>query len=156
MDDVGDHRFDESLVIAFGPDTATCAALEEELRALAWSPEFVGRVHWDFTSEDAFRTLVPDAPQSESGILIVQPEPFGRSATVIGTLDADASLADQHEALQAAMDTFESSFTKLPYEAHVEEGHDRGVRWEEAIRMGDRPMDDDRRRRGRDNSRPNR
>ena len=146
------------LVIAYGPDVETCAAYEAQLRALAWSPEFVGRVHWDFTHEtdDDFRALVPDAPEGAAGILIVQPEPFGRSAHVIGTLNADAPLTEQREALQEAIAQFEATFTKLSYEEHVAEGHDLGVRWEEAIRMGDRPMDSDRRRRGRDNRRPNR
>jgi len=119
---------------------------------LAWTTEFVGRVHWDFIHEDNddFRALVTDVPEGESGIIIVQPEPFGRSATVIGTLDVDASLDEHREALQDAMDTFEASFEKLPYEEHVAEGREQGVTWEEAIRMGERPMDEDRRRRGRD------
>ncbi len=146
------------LVLAYGPDAETCAAYEAQLRALAWSPDFIGRVHWDFAHDDAaeLRAFVPDLPDTEAGVVILQPEPFGRSAAVIGTLDPSAPLADQQAALHGALDTFAATFEKLPYEAHVAAGHDQGITWEEAIRMSDRPMSDQRRRRNPDNPRARR
>ena len=127
------------LVVAWGSDAAATETLESSLRALAWSDEFVGRVHWDFVSgADDLRALVPDAPEADHGVVVVQPEPFGRTASVLVPIDPEASLEVQQATLREAMTTFEGSFSKLEYRAHVQQGKRLGVTWEEAIKMGDR------------------
>lgn len=133
------------LVLAWGEDAADLRALEKELRDLAWSPDFVGRLHWDLSIGDALRAFVPDAPTGERGVIVVQPEPYGRSAAVIGTIDLDLPITDQRTALKQAVARFHASFTKRPYEDHVRNGLRLDITWDEAVRMGER--DDQKRRR---------
>jgi hypothetical protein len=137
------------LVIAWGKDENDRKAIEAQLRALAWSSEFVGRVHWDLSVGEGFRDYVPNGTAGTRGVIIVQPEPYGRTAQVIGAIDLDLTLKDQQWVLRNAVERFERSFEKLPYEEHVEKGKTLGVVWKEAIRMGDRPMDPNRRGRNR-------
>lgn len=142
------------LVLAWAKDESDRKSVEAELRALAWSPEFVGRVHWDLSIGEDFREYVPNGLDGERGVTIVQSEPFGRTAEVIGAIDLDLSLEDQRWVLRRAIEHFESSFEKLSYQEHVQQGNRLGVHWEEAIRMGDRDdgpgSDRSRRRRRRD------
>ena len=102
-------------------------AIEAQLRALAWSSEFVGRVHWDLSVGEGFRDYVPNGTAGTRGVIIVQPEPYGRTAQVIGAIDLDLTLKDQQWVLRNAVERFERSFEKLPYEALVEKGKTLGT-----------------------------
>ena len=126
------------LVIAWASSETERAAMEKQLRPLAWSEEFIGRVHWDMTVGDSFRSLIPNSLAGESGVIVVQPEPYGRTATVIGAIDLDLSLEDQQWVLRRAVERFEEQFEKLPYEQHVQAGLRQGIEWDEAVEMGER------------------
>ena len=144
------------LVIAWASDSEQQTKLEQALRPLAWRNGIVGRFHWDFATSTEIRELIKDAPVADCGVIVVQSEPFGRNATVIGTIDVEQPLADQCISLLLALKDFDSSFAKLPYKEHVELGKNLGVEWEEAIKMGERPMDDKSRRRNRRSEEPDR
>ena len=126
------------LVLAWGADEADTELIEAQLRELAWTPDFVGRLHWDLTADEEFRALIPNAPAGARGLIVVKPEPFGRTATVLTAIDFELEPQDQRTMIRRAMAEFDATFEKLPYEDHVQRGLRLGIVWTESIRMSDR------------------
>lgn len=131
------------LVVVTARDADQRKILEERLAVLAWKDEFIG--HFVFASGTGQDLAALDGVQQDAALVIAEPEQFGRSARVMGSLPADASSAQIARLLRAAV----SQFTPMDktFVNHVREGQRRGIFWEPATPVTD-PMEIRARERG--------
>jgi len=131
------------LVIVVGKDAAARKPLVDKLAAMIWDDEFVGRFVFASATANDLATVERDA-----GLLIVEPEQFGRTAKVVSNLSADASpvriAADLRNAV-AQFKRMEKTFMN-----HIRFGQSQGVFWEPRIPVTD-PMEINARVRGKNN-----
>jgi hypothetical protein len=134
---------DRPLVVVSAADAAVRAALVAKVAELAWRPEFVGRFVYAVADRADDLNVVG---RPADGLLVVQPEEYGRSGTVLARCPADAdpaTLAATMRAGAAKLSAKEKSFG-----GHVREGRRQGVFWETAVPVTD-PMEKQARERGR-------
>jgi hypothetical protein len=118
---------------------------EQALAKLAWSPEFIGRfVYATAKSADDLRTISGD--KANAAFLVVQPEKFGRSGTVL----ARGLVGAKPEAIATTLREGASRFKddEKNFATHVREGHRKRVFWETPVPVTD-PHELDARERGR-------
>jgi len=136
---------DLPLVVVFAKDAAVRKSLEARVAALAWKPEQAGR--FVYVSAEAPGSLVGgDIPLPADGVVVVQPEKFGRRGTVLAAAPAGATEARLAEVLQAGAAKFARA--GKTFGSHVREGHSQGILWETRLPVTD-PMEAQARERGR-------
>jgi hypothetical protein len=124
------------LVVIAAREPAGRRAAEAALGRLAWAPEFVGRFAYAAaTGADDLRAI---RGAGDGGILVVQPEKFGRSGAVLARCDADAGA----DALAATLREGGAKFKgeDKSFFNHVRQGHQKGIFWETKIPVTD-PME---------------
>jgi len=134
------------LVIVVGKDAAARKPLEDKLVTLIWNDEFVGR--FIFASGTAVDLATIEGKKQEFGLVIVEPEQFGRTAKVVSSLSVDASAARIATGLRNAVAQFKP--TEKTFMNHVRFGQSQGVFWEPRIPVTD-PMEINARERGKKN-----
>jgi hypothetical protein len=77
------------LAVLVAPAGSDRAAFEATLATLAWSPEFLGRVTYAVATKADDLKAIPGA-KFEPGVIVVQPEKFGRDASVLATAGGKA------------------------------------------------------------------
>ena len=137
----------QPLVVIVGKDSATRKPVVAKLAGLAWSDEFIGRFTFAAGGPEDLEAIVGTKP--ETGILIVLPETFGRSAKSLAIVDADAPTGQIAEALRGVVAGF--SPTEKTFSNHVRSGHQQGIYWETAVPVTD-PMELAARNRGKKKS----
>ena len=137
----------QPLVVLVGKDPATRRPLLAKLAELAWKDEFIGRFVFTAGANDDLAAITGTKP--ETGILIVAPETFGRSAKSLAAIDAEVPTERIAEALRSVVADF--SRTDKTFSNHVRSGHEQGVFWETAVPVTD-PMELAARNRGKKKS----
>ncbi|MFO0936726.1 MAG: thioredoxin family protein [Gemmataceae bacterium] len=108
--------------------------LEAKLATLAWQPEFQGREIFAVAMKADDLKAITGA-KYESGLLFVQPEPFGRTATILAQASANA---DWSEAIRKGLTSFTK--TEKNQRTHVRDGRNAGVFYEPKTPVTD-PME---------------
>ena len=134
------------LAIVVGKDAVARKSLEDKLAALIWDDEFVGRFVLASGTADDLATV--EGKKRAAGLLIVEPEQFGRSAKVVLSVAPDASLVRIATELRNAVAQFKP--TEKTFKNHVRFGQSQGVFWEPRIPVTD-PMEINARERGKKN-----
>ncbi len=134
------------LVVLYAPEEKGRRDLETRLASLAWRPEFLGRFIY-VTATAAGDLAAIEGVRAEAGVILVQPDTFGRKGKVLAQAGAAADLAGALKAGAARYRGAEKSFG-----SHVRAGHRLGVFWETVIPVTD-PMEQRARERGRNSRR---
>lgn len=134
------------LVIVVGKNAAERRPLEDKLASLVWEDEFVGRFVFASGTPDDLATV--EGKKRETGLLIVEPERFGRTAKVVSSLPADASAVRIAVDLRNATTQFKR--IDKTFLNHVRFGQSQGVFWEPRVPVTD-PMEINARERGKKN-----
>jgi hypothetical protein len=133
------------LVVIFAADAAARKSAEAEVAALAWSPEFVGRFAFATAASADDLRAVTGAPAG-AAVLVVQPEKFGRSGTVLARCPVDANAAVLAANLRDGAAGFRGE--DKAFSDHVQEGQRKRIYWETPVPVTD-PMERQARERGR-------
>lgn len=131
------------LVVIYAKDVAARAKLEEYVRRLAWSDEFLGRFTYVITGSGKDLAAVKNAGEQE-GLLVVSPDKYGQSGELLATVPAQASRSEVAGTMRAALATFKPPLKLL---SHVRDGRRLGVFWETELPVTD-PMEAAARERG--------
>jgi hypothetical protein len=137
----------EPLVVIVGKDSATRRPLLAKMAELAWKDEFIGRFTFAAAATEDLAAIT--GTKLETGVLIVLPETFGRSAKSLATIDAEVPTERIAEALRGVIGGF--SRTDKTFSSHVRSGHQQGVFWETVVPVTD-PMELAARNRGKKQS----
>lgn len=135
----------QPLVVIFASDAKARKQLEEEITALAWSEQFLGRFVY-VKASDAKELAKIDDVKTEQGVFVVQPDRFGLKAKVLKQVDATAPRDALVKCLEDSLvlhQRLEKSFSN-----HVRAGHEQGVYWETVLPVTD-PLERQARERGR-------
>jgi hypothetical protein len=137
---------DSQPLVVLGPgEPASARATKATLAGLAWTPEFVGHfVYASAATTDDLRTI--SSATGADGVLVVQPEKFGRSGTILARCPAGADAATVADTLRSGLKRFKAD--EKSFSDHVREGHRKRVFWETPIPVTD-PMEQRARERGR-------
>lgn len=109
-------------------------SLEAKLATLAWSKEFLGQLTYAIaTSADDLKSIT--GAKFEAGILIVQPDKFGRTAKILSQIKSEG---DWLKTLRSSLGTFAKS--EKSQRTHIREGRDAGVFYEPKTPVTD-PME---------------
>src|SRR5207248_1516298 len=81
------------LVVLFAPDEKSRRSLEKRLAPLAWSEPFLGQFVY-VTASGVEELSEIEGVQANSGVLVVQPERFGRKGKVLQQVGAEAPRAE--------------------------------------------------------------
>jgi hypothetical protein len=127
----------QPLVVLFAADAKVRRSLEERLTALAWSDAFLGRFLY-VTARDAAELAELTGAKAEAGVLVVQPDRFGRKGEVLRQVGADAAPEGLAKCLTEAAALHKRALRT--FENHVREGQRQGVFWETVIPVTD-PME---------------
>ncbi len=132
---------DRPLIIRLIPSTPSKAEKEVEapLTEIAWSDEWVGRVHYAHATAADVRALEgvkEDAAFPDSGYISLSPAPMGQGAELLGIAAEPASKAQLKKLLQEAVEGHKESAV-LSSRDHVRAGKRAGVSWETVIPVTD-------------------
>jgi hypothetical protein len=125
--------------------SAAAKTVKEALAGPAWSPEFIGHFVYATAANAADLSPVSGAAAGD-GVLVVQPEKFGRSGTVLARFPAGADAATLADTLRSGLQRFKGE--EKSFSNHVREGHRKKVFWETPVPVTD-PMEQRARERGR-------
>lgn len=137
---------DNMPLVVVGPgEPAATGGVKEALAKLAWSPEFIGHfVYATAATADDLRAV--SGVTAGNGVLVVQPEKFGRSGTILARSAAGADAAGLADTLRSGLKRFQGE--DKSFSDHVREGHRKRVFWETPVPVTD-PMEQRARERGR-------
>ena len=99
---------------------------------LAWDKKYAGRLVW-VTVKDAASLKAIQGVDRKASVVIVQPDAYGRSATL---LTQSTDVAKSATALDAALKKHTST-PKGDHRRHVRTGRQQGVHWETEIPVTD-------------------
>ncbi|HIF39839.1 MAG TPA: hypothetical protein EYQ74_01910 [Planctomycetes bacterium] len=143
---------DRPLIVRLNPSvpSKTKKKATDLLIEVAWSDEWVGRVHYAHATAADVRALEgmkKGAAIPESGYVSLSPAPLGQGAELLGTAAERASKAQLEKLLQEAVEGHKVSAV-LSSRDHVRAGKRAGVSWETVIPVTDPGrLDKDRARR---------
>jgi hypothetical protein len=143
---------DRPLIVRLGTSTSSNSKkkLTDALTEVAWSDEWVGRVHYAHATAAEILALdgIKDvASIPDSGYISLSPAPLGQGAKLLGEASERASKAQLQKLLHKAVEGHMVS-TVLSSREHVREGKRAGVSWETVIPVTDPGrLDKDRARR---------
>ena len=110
--------------------------LRQSLRHVANDPSVVGRFHFDFDQDAAWKEKI-EGTRDGNGIVLINPGEFGMSGKVMNQLPLDATKSEIISALKAANTEFARTTTKKVYADHVAKGRSAGVYFEGAVPYGE-------------------
>ncbi|MDP6739968.1 MAG: hypothetical protein QF404_08140 [Planctomycetota bacterium] len=132
---------DRPLIVRLSQSTPskTKKKVTDPLTEIAWSDEWVGRVHYAHATAADVRALEgvkEDAAFPDSGYISLSPAPMGQGAELLGTAAEPASKAQLESLLQEAVEGHKVSAV-LSSRDHVRAGKRAGVSWETVIPVTD-------------------
>ena len=123
------------------PLVVACAATEEERAALAkrlapaaWDASLVGEAHYVVCGPDeldAYEALAKARGDATTGLLVVQPDAYGRTATVLRELRPEREGKRLTKALAAGVAAHAAEARR--HRDHVREGKRKGYEWDGEI-----------------------
>lgn len=124
----------QPLAVVHARDADALRRLEDRLRQLAWSDDFVGQLVYAATAE--IEQLKPvDGIAPDSSLTIIQPDRFGLKGKVLAQAAANASILEWKRALRQGIELHQR-VDKAP-STHVRDGHRNGIFWETRIPVTD-------------------
>ena len=134
----------QPLVLIHGADEAGRRDVHDQLAALAWSPEFIGRFLFASTGSAGDLKVLNESPRG-GGVLVIQPDRFGVNGTVLAQVTASATKAELAACLREGAERHRSP--DGTFAGHVRAGRQQGVFWGTVIPVTD-PMERQARERG--------
>jgi hypothetical protein len=122
------------LVVLFAPDAEVRRRLDERLRSLAWSPEFIGRFTYTTAAKAPELTAI-DGAGNEAGLLVVESDKFGLKGQLLTRAAVDASAEQLASTLKAALAKRQA--VAKNGRTHQREGQSKGVFWETVLPVTD-------------------
>lgn len=116
----------QPLVILVDRDEQELRKMAEQVRALAWNEEFLGRMTYAATTRSADLEAI-DGAVDGNGLLVVQADKFGLRGSVLARLAADPSFAELARTLRTGLGRHERTPKS---ERHVHDGHRAGIFWD--------------------------
>ena len=123
------------LVVVHGSQPAI-EPLRTSLRTVVSDERIIGRFHFDFETDSAWKKNVSSL-EKESGIALIKSGEFGMKGTVMEQLPLDADKETIIETLLAANMTFAETTEKKVYSDHVAKGRKEGIYFEGAVPYGE-------------------
>jgi hypothetical protein len=122
------------LVALASAESATLTQLQDRIRPLAWSDDFIGRFAYVLVSNlQDFKPILGSLP--DEGFVIIEPETFGMSGETLVDFSATATEAQLADGLTRAL-VLHRTETKDSFR-HIAEGRRQGVDWKTAIPVTD-------------------
>ena len=138
----------QPLLVVYAENPGEAARLEKTLQPIAWSKEVIGRALYVAVSDAAEYTRYIKGKKPGAGYALVAPEPYGRHATPLLTIDGETKPENVHKQLIAALALYNPP--PKDFEKHEAEGLKAGIQWKPKTPITDRS----RRQRGRSRRRP--
>jgi hypothetical protein len=140
----------QPLVVVLAEDPQVRKRLETTLAALAWSDAHIGQFVYA-TATAAKELAAVKGWEGRPALLVIQPDRFGLTGSVLAQADADASKAQ----VAALLKKGAAQYQRLDktFSTHVRDGQRQGVFWETVLPVTD-PWERDARERGRSRDRP--
>ena len=138
----------QPLLVVYAENPGEVARLEEALQPIAWSKEVIGRALYVAVSDAAEYTRYIKGKKPAAGYALVAPEPYGRHATPLLTIDGETKPENVHKQLIAALALYNPP--PKDFEKHEAEGLKAGIQWKPKTPITDRS----RRQRGKSRRRP--
>ena len=145
---------DQRLLVLLAGSEEELNTTEKRLRSLAWSPDVMGRYHFDSDTTGEWKEPLAQSDAAGAGIYIVKPDAFGLEGEVVAKLPLNVDARSLGAELAKANTEFAKNTEKKVYSQHVSEGRRKGVAIEMAMPFGeDRDADGEIDRRGRNGRR---
>ena len=128
---------DQRLLVLLTGTEKQLANAEKQLRPLAWDPKVQGRFHYDLEPSGAWKQPLSKNDETDSGIYVIKPDPYGLKGDVFGKLPLDAPLKDIRQLLGRANRDYAATTEKKVYSDHVAEGRRKGIRIEMGMPFGE-------------------
>ena len=138
----------QPLLVVYAENPGEVARLEKALQPIAWSKEVIGRALYVAVSDAAEYARYIKGEKPAAGYALVAPEPYGRHATPLLTIDGETKPENVHKRLIAALALYNPP--PKDFEKHEAEGLKAGIQWKPKTPITDRS----RRQRGRSRRRP--
>ncbi len=112
---------------------------EATLKPVMADEAVIGRFHVDFADKEADKEWAKEIEKSSSqpGYVIVRPDQFGQSGSVMEQLPLSATSQQIKEALLKSNETFAASETRKDYGDHVSLGRRQGIYFENEMPYGE-------------------
>ena len=123
------------LVIVYAPESASLARLNDKVAKVAWDDAVAGRFIYATTTQVADLKPVPKA-QSRPGVIVVEPDQFGLSGSVLGQFAAELDARKLTRELETIASKFEPIVKN--HREHTQLGIRLGLDWETVIPETDR------------------
>jgi hypothetical protein len=124
----------QPLAVLHASDADALRLLEDRLRALAWSDDFVGQLVYAAT-DDGEQLKAIDGLAPGNVLLIVQPDQFGLKGKVLAQASAKASKLEWQRALRTGIE--QQQRVERTLLQHIQDGQRDGVFWETRIPVTD-------------------
>lgn len=126
------------LIVAYGSDEKAREKLRDRLAAAAWHDELVGEAHYVVSSKEeleANEALSEWTGSSKSGILVLDPDDYGREAELLSKVSASANSREFVKQLTKALNLHQP--VVRDHREHIRNAKRKGIRWEGEIETTD-------------------
>lgn len=127
---------DQRVLVVLSGKQEQLKPLRESLRRVASDERIIGRFHFDFETDDAWKKTVSGL-KKEPGIFVIRPGEFGLKGTVMSQLPLNSGNAEIVTTLLAANSEFAKTTKKKVYRSHVSKGTQLGVYFEGGVEYGE-------------------
>ncbi|MFT7669668.1 MAG: hypothetical protein ACI8X5_002373 [Planctomycetota bacterium] len=122
------------LIVAFASEAKAREQITVSLAQSAWAEGVAGNAHFVICKPeelDAFESLASKRTSADRGILVLDPDNYGRSAEVLATLKVKSTATVMTKSLRTAISKHEA--IARDHREHVREGKRQGLEWEGQI-----------------------
>jgi len=127
---------DQRLLVLINGSQKQLEPLRKSLRSVAGDKQIIGRFHFDFEYDDAWKKKVKGSKKAP-GITIIRPDEFGQKGTALKHLPLDSESSTIVNTLLTANDEFARTTQKKVYSQHVRKGNRLGIYFEGAVPYGE-------------------
>ena len=110
--------------------------LRQSLRAVANDERIIGRFHFDFDGEDAWKKNI-EGTNDDAAVVLIHPGEFGMKGKVMKQLPLTSTPDAIVAAMLEANKTFAETTEKKVYSKHVAKGRSQGIYFEGAVPYGE-------------------
>lgn len=127
---------DQRVLVLINAPADSEVRLRESLRAVANDESVIGRFHFDFEQGSDWKKKI-DGATGQSGIVMIRPDEFGMSGTVLKQLPLTAANDQIIATMREANAQFAATTEKKVYSQHVAKGTRQGIYFEGAVPYGE-------------------
>ena len=125
----------QPLVICLSENKATLTKIEQAVAAYAWGEKYLGQFHYVSSSSPEKLSSISGNTIKE-GLLIVEPDRFGTTATVLAQLETNAGSNKIDETLSQGLVAFDRA-RPANHRSHRAAGSASGIHWKTAVPVTD-------------------